>query len=242
MQFSDTTTRQGLIQDCEDLTGLGPTGISGNTQLLQQFTRWVNQWNHKVTTMILESSDDWDHDDTNRSDYPVATTSLVAGQRDYTFPSSLQILKIKRVDVAYDGLTLVWAEPIDSKQLVTVGDTVDSQFSKARPGFDAKANSIWLYPLPDAADISNGGFIRIEFFREAVEFATTDTIKEPGFDEPFHRILSVGASLDYAMTYQKPIKNDLAVMLADHEKRLHAYYSSKNIKRARLTPVYRNYE
>src|SRR5579872_319914 len=104
LQFSDTSaSRNGLLQDCEDNLNLGVTGITSNTNLLSTFTRYINTWYHKVVTMILEAQDDWDFDDLNNTDYPVATTPLVANQRDYTFPASLKILKIKRVDISYDS-------------------------------------------------------------------------------------------------------------------------------------------
>src|ERR1051326_6234901 len=76
----------------------------------------TNRWMHKVWTMILTSQDGWDVDDLNQTDYPVATTPLVASQRDYTIPTSLKALKIKRVDVTYDGSTYYKCEPWDSSE------------------------------------------------------------------------------------------------------------------------------
>ncbi len=245
MQFNDTSGGQGLIQDCEDLTGLGATGISGNTALLKQFTRYINNWYHKVVTMILETSDDWDFDDSNKSDYPVATTPLVASQRDYTFPASLKILKVKRVDVTWDNVNWVQAQPADSKAMefgLGSATTEDYNFNKGTPRYDLKGNSVWLYPLATAAEVTAAAKLRIEFFREPTEFTTASTTTEPGFDEPFHRILSMGASFDYAVTYQKPMKNDLFVQLQDMEKRLKTYYSNKNGRRLQITPRRTNYE
>jgi hypothetical protein len=53
MVFSDTSTRQGLIQDAEDLTGLGATGISGVAAKLQTFTRYINQRYFEVAGFII---------------------------------------------------------------------------------------------------------------------------------------------------------------------------------------------
>lgn len=239
MQFSDTSTRQGLIQDCEDLTGIGATGISGTTALLQQFTRNINAWYHKVVTMILASQGDWEWDDMNKTNYPVGTINLVAGQRDYVLPLTDKILKVKRIDITYDGTSYIQALPLDSFDMKSpLGSSTqeDAYHSKIQPYYDLKTNSVWLYPLPDAADVAAGAKMRIEFLREPTEFATNSTTAEPGFDEPFHRMLSIGASLDYAITFQKPNKNDLKEMLADYELRLREYYSTKHIKRLTVQP------
>lgn len=181
--------------------------------------------------MILESMDDWDFDDTNKSDYPVATTPFIASQRDYTFPSSLKILKIKRVDITYDGSTYYQAQQFDSG---TFGDSFgnttneDYNFPTTQPAYDVKANSLWVYPLATSAQVTAGAEIRIEFFREPTEFTTASTTTEPGFDEPFHRMLSLGASMDYAIIRNLPAKNDIAALYQDFEKRLKQYYGKKN--------------
>ena len=231
MQFNDTTSRTGLLQDCEDLLGLGALAITGNTTLLQTFTRNINSWYHKVVTMLLSSQDDWDFDDSNKTDYPIATTPLVAGQRDYSFSTTLKLLKIKRADITYDGVNYYPLLKFDSSMAgYGLGNDTqtDARFSKTEPYADYKANSIWIYPLPSASDVSAGGKIRIEFYREITEFTTSSTTSEPGFDEPFHRILSIGAAFDYAMAKQLPQKKDLWTLLQDYEARLKQYYSKRS--------------
>ena len=115
----------GMIQLAENYTGLGATGISANATLLLQFTRHINNAYQKLVTTIFEAQDDWDWDDTGTTDgssptqstYPIATTSLVAGQRDYTFPISLNMMKDLRVDISYDGTNYYRAQPIDSREI-----------------------------------------------------------------------------------------------------------------------------
>lgn len=210
--------------------------------------RNVNIWYHKVITMILEAIDGWDFDDSNHTDYPVLTTSLVANQRDYPIPVSEKVLKIKRIDICYDGTgnTCYKAEPIDSGE---IGDgfgndtDVDARFSKSKPYYDIRYNSIWIYPRADSGNVANSGILRIEWTREIVEFVVGDTSKEPGIDKPFHRMLSIGASLDYAIANDLPQKNNLAELLMDFEMRLRRYYGSKNSDRKLgLSSAYINYE
>lgn len=242
MQFSDTTTRNGLIQDCEFWTAIGDAAISGTTATLQHFTRLINARYHQVVTMILRAQDEWDFDDAVKTDYPIYTTSLVADQADYTFPTSLKILKIKRVEVTYDGGTNWYkAEPLDINEYTknTTAATISQNFVKTSPFYDIQYNSLFLYPVPTAAS-TNG--LKIWISREITEFATSATTAEPGFDEPFHRMLSIGASLDYAVAKGLSNKNDLAALWADYEARLNEYYGSKQKDREYiLKPGYQDY-
>ncbi len=232
MVFSDTTNKNGLIQDVEFWLNVGDTGISGNATLLKIVTSNINRWYHKIVASILESQDAWEFDDLNLTDFPVATTPLVASQRDYSLPASLKVLKVKRVDITYDGTTYYRANPIDTGEpSFGLGNNTntDGNFDKANPRYDLIGNSIWIYPLASATDVANGGLIRIEFMREVDEFTSADTTQEPGIDEPFHRMLSLGAALDYALTKNMPIAANLATLISDYEERLKRYYSRKEV-------------
>ena len=189
--------------------------------------------------MILSSQDDWDWDDTGttdgttftRTDYPIATAPMVAGQRDLTFPVSLKILKIKRVDVTYNGSTYFKAEAIDSSEIVNGlgNDTdTDSRYVKDSPRYDPKANSLWVYPMASAADVASGAKVRIEFFREPSEFVSTDTTKTPGIDTTFQPFIAVLASLDYAVWNDLSRQGSLKALADDFEVRLKQYYGRKN--------------
>jgi len=340
MQFSDTATRQGLIQDCEDLMNFPVTGISGNTTLLQTFTRNINQWYHKVITMILASQDSWDFDDiTFTGTSPIVTRALVAGQRDYKFPTALwsliqaesaavsptisiaspgvitltahgfnigdgvqftttgtlptgitagtiyyvisagytanafeisatlggaavnttgsqsgthsltrniSPLRIKRVDVTYDGSTYYKCELFDTGMTgVGLGNDVntDGLFSKSKPFYDIASNGINIYPLASASDVTNGAKLRVELVRSISEFQTSDTTKTPGFDAPFHRILSYGACYDFSLTKSLPQADRLFEKTQDLEQRLKQYYGLKDTdSQFTFQPAYITYE
>lgn len=248
MQYNDTSTKNGLLQDCERWCSVGDAGITGDATLKAQFTASINHWYHQVVTMILQSQDEWDFDDNNYTDYPVLTTPLVAGQRDYVIPITEKVLKIKRVDICYDGTSNVCykAEPLDSGEMgLGLGNdtNTDARFSKTQPYYDVKGNAIWIYPMADATNVTNSGIIRIEWSREVDEFTTSDTTQEPGFDEPFHRMLSLGASYDYLLQRDNPRADRLKQLLNEYEVRLRNYYSSKQTDRHyTLKPAYINYE
>lgn len=242
MVFSNTTTNQGLVQECEFLASTGASQISGVTANLQTFTRLLNSRYHQIVTMILDSMDEWDFDDANKSDYPVLTTSLVASQQDYSLPTSLKALRIKRVEVSYDGAKWFRMSPLDVNEVGDPTDTttIANDFNAASPFYDVQFNSLWLYPIPTS---SVTGGLKIWISREITEFSTTDTTMEPGFDEPFHRMLAIGAALDWCIAKQLPQKNDLAALWQDYEARLRRYYGSKDADRVyTLKSAYESYK
>ena len=263
MKFNDTTNGQGLIQECEFNCGLGDTGISGDSAMLAHFVRLLNARYYNVITMILDSQDDWDFDDnTITSTYPIATRVMVAGQRDYKFTATswsligaeggsaganaaIAPLKIKRIDVTYDGTNYYRAEAFDAQQtgLGLGNDTnTDQRFDKSAPKVDVRDNALWIYPLANASDVSSGAKIRVEFQREPTEWTAATTNAEPGIDEPWHRMIAIGASWDFARARGLAAEKSLASQYLEYEQRLRRYYGTKNENSPRiLTPTYIDY-
>lgn len=241
MVFSDTSNQAGLIQECEDLTGLGVAGISGNANQLDKFVRRMNKWNDKVQTMILSVQDEWDYDDSNHTDFPIMTADLAASQQDYALPATG--LQIKRVEITYDNSSWYRVEPMDINEYgkaTSQSTNITGDFSKDAPYYDIQYNSIFLYPVPDAA-VTNG--LKIWVSREVTTFADTDTTKEPGFDRQFHEILALGASYDYCKEKGLPQTEVLKRDLIEMEDRLRKYYSDKQVDRVMsMKANYINYE
>ncbi|HAX98436.1 MAG TPA: hypothetical protein DCY12_06010 [Candidatus Atribacteria bacterium] len=224
MVFSDTTNYNGLIQNCEFICNLGATGISGNTALLKDFTRNINNRYDQIISIILESMDGWDWDDSNQTDYPIATANLVANQQDYTFPTTL--LKIKRVEVSYDGTEWHEVTPFDISQRSRPTDTtsIADDFTATEPYYDIVGSAVFLYPIP-ASNVTSG--LKIWYFREKDAFTTTDTTQKAGFDSVFHPMLAVGASLDWAIVFNPDLSKRLVEEWFSWEGRLRKYYGKK---------------
>lgn len=230
MVFSNTTNKSGLIQRYERLTNLGDGVVSGDSTLLAYATADINEATHELITDIMLAQDTFDWDDPFRTDFPIATTPLVEGQRDYQF-DNLSFLSLKRVDVAYDGSNYYRATPFDSASFLEGlgNDTqTDANFSKTEPKYDPKAFGFWLYPLADATDVANNGKIRIEFTRAFEEFTTTDTTKEPPIDRPFHELIAIGAALKYAAVKQNNNVTMLTNLYNEGRDRLKSYYANRN--------------
>ena len=225
MVFSDTSTNQGLIQDITFLTGASLTEYT-----IQDRTRNINEWARKVLVKILTSQDEWDFDDIYHPDFPILTADLKVGQRDYTLPiASEGMLQIKSVEIS-DGSKFYLAKPIDKSQIpiAVSNDDIDNYYSKAEPRYDVQYGSIFVYPMPQQ-DIDAG--LEIWINRDIVPFTTSDTTKTPGFDTTFHRILSLGASYDWALAKGGKNLNLLFASVTDLMNQLGDYYSKKQADR-----------
>ena len=189
MQLSDTTNYTGLIQDVVFLI----TGNSADT--LADYTtvdrkRNINKWYQRCHLFILEAMDDWKF----HGDW--ATCATVADQAEYTFPSD--ILHINKVEIRYDSGDEQWVEakPIDER---VVGGAISNEsdlFTEGNPRYwKPDTLSLVFDPVPDTS-IDTG--IRIWFNKEITELSSNSD--EPIVAEPFHRILSIGAAFDYAVS------------------------------------------
>lgn len=180
----------------------------------------VNSWQHKVAMMILGSEDEVDFDDERRSDYPIKYVPMVAGQRDYTIPVSEKVLRFKRVDFSYNGTTYTRGTPIDSSEIEagltipanTTGEaTLDGNFTREKPRYDTKYNSIFAYPLATSAEVTAGAKILVEWDREMQEYTLaeyTEGTEVPGFDSAFHKLVAYGPSYEWCLANQEFGKAD----------------------------------
>lgn len=192
MQFSNASdTSLGLYQDAQYLAG-----VDSNAFKLVDFTRSANRYYYRAAVSAWKASSIWDFDDTNKTDFPVATTTLVNNQADYQIPTNA--LKILRVEVKDSSGEWSRVLPFDETQ---VGVALPEFYETAGvPKFyRAVSNSIILYPAPDTTRVTASAGLQLYFLREVTEFTTASTTTEPGLPEPFHRILSLGAAYDFCL-------------------------------------------
>lgn len=153
----------------------------------------VNRWYMKVFHNILQSSDDWD------IQANTGTINLVAGQQSYSL-ASLDALRIKRVEVSYDGSNWYQALPysVSESSIDNSASSIASNFFKESPYYeiidDEGVTTINLYPIPDA-DVTGG--LKIWFTEDLPELTIASDV--PRIATPFHRILSLGAAYDFAL-------------------------------------------
>jgi hypothetical protein len=197
--FNDTTNYKGLVQLYEREIGANRGDISGSTDRLKEFASDVNSALDDFVEMAIKSSGTWQFDDTNFSDYPIITTNLVQGQRDYSFTSDetgnlvLDIYKVLVADAdgKYRELT-----PRDAQSEEDTNGFWNGENTQGSPHeYDKTGNGIFLNPIPNN-NVSNG--LKVYINREASYFAHTDTIKKPGVPGIFHKYFALRPAQDYA--------------------------------------------
>lgn len=196
----------------------------------------VNVAYEDVVSKILSADGRWEFDDSGYTSQPIATTTLVASQQDYTFDVSH--LKILRVSVLSAGSIWNELEPIDFIDIP--GDP--SEFYKT-PGmpvlYDKQGSSLLLYPSPAAANVTLASGLKVYFQRTSDNFSAaqvTTGSKTPGFASPFHVLLSYKAALVYAQAYKKDRVQIIMSEIARLETAMLAFYSKRSKdERARFT-------
>ena len=236
MQFNPTSPTSGvsIIGDITFWTGASITDYS-----LADRTGNSNLALDTILGLILEADQKWEWDDSNNTDLPIGTTSLVANQKDYGI-SGATYLKITKVLCKDANGTWRTLKPMDKNS--PEAKNLNEQTNPGTPThYDLIGNSIFLGPYPNYA--STGG-LRIFFQRNVSYFITTDTTKAPGFAQPFHRLVSLYASDDYLSAKGlvgdrlKRIQNKIEKM----ENALLKFYASRNAEdRPRLRFRKENY-
>ena len=229
MQFSDTTNKDGIIQQIEYRIGIGDAGISGDATLLKQITGQVNDFYRKATQIIITADGRWQWDDTNQTDQPIATTSLVDEQNDYTIMSSSPSedqdwLQIERVEMKDSNGIWTRITPVDLRDF---GSAVGERFKTSGTPiyFDFNGASIKLYPTPNY-DSTDG--LKVWFTRAPLEFASTDTTKRPGFSSLFHEYLVFGPTYLWEKYKQSGNPEQTKRDMTEMEINMAKFYGNRN--------------
>lgn len=231
LSFSDTTNKDGILQRIEMELGFPDGFITGDTTRLKQWTGSVNLGLDRVFHIIFEADGKWNFDDRNHTDYPIITTNLIDGQRDYSFTtdgSSNLILDVARVFVR-NSTSAPYYEiyPVDvqSAPEAEITGFVDGQNREGSPyTYDKTATGIFLDPIP-SANVTAG--LKIYINREGSYFTTADTTKTPGFAGLYHEYLVLEPAYRYArvngLKSHELLKRDLLELGEEIKK----YYSRR---------------
>lgn len=226
--FSNTTTKNGIIQLIERNLGFDDGAISGNSTLLAKFTADVNLTLDRVNALVLPASGTWQFDDSNQTDYPTITASLVSGQRSYSFTTDETgnfILDIYKVLVADNNGNYRELQPIDVQSDPEAISFLDGTNTTGIPNrYDKTANGIFLDPIPDYT-YANG--LKVLINREMTYFTTSDTTKKAGFAGIFHEYLALRPAYQYAYRKSLPNATSLEKETLRMEQAIVDYYSAR---------------
>lgn len=189
MQFNPTDKSISLVGDIDFLLFGDSSTLNTDYSLIDR-TRNINvAWDEAVTELYkADPNHQWD--DTNNTDFPIATTALTSGLDHYTMlDSSLVVHRVRMKDAQGNWITLLprLRREFTDTELNATG--TPSAYYKL-------AEAIFPLPVPDYG-VAAG--VELTFQRGGNHFTTASTTAKPGFNSQFHQILSISAALRYAM-------------------------------------------
>lgn len=169
--------------------------------------------------------------DDNTSDtstgVPYAEQTLTSGTGLYALPSAA--LTVRGVST-YNGSSRSKLKPLTHEEFEAMGGDAAFPSNGVAEWYMLQGDITRLLPIPNFTQSSNG--LRIYFDQSISRFTASDTTKVPGFAAPFHRMLSIGAALDYALAMgQQKKANNLQSLWNDYERRLRSFYSKRWVER-----------
>lgn len=261
MQYSDTTNRiNGLLQDCEFWCNLesGHLTASTSTMVKQLFTANINRRYDRAMGMIGGTSRTALADDTNYTNQPFSTFNIVSGQNDYQFLTDADgnsITDITGVAILTEsgGTEYTVLDKLSiggtpatvgnkSGQISSISQEDYELILSPNPsntgiptGYIEQNNTIFFDTKPNYS-ATNGG--KLFYKRVPSYFVISDTTKAPGFNPEHHRILSLGASVDW-LTVNKPDQTMLITRIEAELRRAESEFDTwirmRNPAKGRLT-------
>jgi|SRR3990167_84846 len=177
----------------------------------------------------------WQFDDSRFTTFPIATTTLINSQNDYTFDSS--VLDIEAVSVLdANGLWRKLSQ-IDISQMGQ--DPAEFYKTDGLPfHYDKQGNSLLLYPAPDnGASVTLASGLKVFFSRTASIFTSAEQTAGtaiPGFYSPAHYIISYKSALPFAMAYKPERVAMIRVRIVEYQKMLKEFYGHREKDRRKI--------
>jgi len=202
-----------------DLTDANTTDFPTATRLI-----YANASQAEVSGDIIGADGNWNYDDTNYTDFPIATTTLINGQQDYSFNDSF--LSIEGVSVLDNNGNWHKLIPIDKQEM----DVDPDEYAKTDglpTHYDKQGRSVFLYPAPATASVTLVAGLKV-FFKRQTKDITSFGSTQPGFVSTEHMIVPYKISLPYCMKYKKDRVALYEHKIQEHRDRILAHYSRRS--------------
>lgn len=200
MQYSNTTTKDGLLQDCEFWTGLGDGTITGSATLKALFTNRLNREYDSVNAFLKRKSKLSSHDDYNYLSQDFSTFQFSSAGNSFQFLTTedgetitdIVGISIQESSGAVKYVPLQKLTVDNAKALQIMSPDTDN--TGVPTGYIERNNTVFFDVIP-----SFSGTAKLFFKRAPSYFVSTDTTKTPGFDADYHPVLSKRASLAWLL-------------------------------------------
>jgi len=182
--------------------------------------RNTNSHYDNVVTYIWRNQSGWEFDDSNNVTLPEATTDLISGTNNYPLPTDARILR--QVHVKNKEGNFVRLRRIQSLDAPATAST--DGFPRE---FEVRGRSVILRPAPDSGSVTTTAGLKVLVSRSVTPLEN-DT-DEPGFDREFHRLLSIGAAMDWCIASDIPKKKqELERQWQDLMAKLIEFYANRD--------------
>lgn len=221
LQYSDTSTYNGIIQEEERLVYSSDYGrISGNTKELAQWTVRNNHALNRVMALMLRFQDTWQVHDWNHASINTATENITSGTREVALTNPQDVLFMIKVMIKQDATTNDWTElkPLDIRQQSSREYVENNSSNSGIPyRYDKTGGYIILDPTPN---YTRSGGLKYYYQRTPHPFTTSDTTALPGVPSLFDRLVPLYATDIYATENTNPnlkqlVNNDIQIIEAD---------------------------
>ena len=231
--YNTTLPHKSLIHEVWDLCDANVKSYP-----LEKVIRRVNASMETLVAKILTADGTWQFDDTNYTDLPVGTGTLVSGQASYSFASNyLEILEVMVLDTngIYQRI-----EPFDPSELGKSFDEWVSSASGTVPNgiplyYDKVGDTIQFDAAPTAAFATLASGLKVRFKRTIKLYTMSDSTTitsgeetvEPGIASPYHVTIAKMSALPFCKSYKKDrvaqldfdIREEVADMIGFYSRR-----------------------
>jgi len=190
MQFKPSLGSQGIVNDVYFLTGTDSTSFP-----IADLVRIANKVCHRLGLLAWKSDNQWDFDDSNQTDLPIATDDLVDDQEDYAIPTTT--FDIKGVDIKDSSGNWVKLQHKTKAEIkIAMDEFMDT---KGIPKYYfLEGGSVRLKPAPDTTMVTASEGLKLHMARDVTEFTVSSTTTEPGFPTSLHQLVSHEIALEYS--------------------------------------------
>lgn len=188
-----------------------------------EITESANRAYDRVVALIREAEGRWQWDDTNNTDFPIATAALTEAQQDYELDPTHY--EVERVEVKDETGAWHKLQPIDQADVYNESVTDFLSTAGVPQYYDKIGRSLFLYPKPSYTQAAS---LKVWYKRGPSYFTTSDTTKTPGFNTLFHRIVPLYAAYDYAFINQLAVADSLLSATGVMENDLTDHYARRD--------------